>query len=107
MANDHSDEEPVQPVAEDAAPAEAELEETAPTEADQEDSEAAGADQEETEQSGSEEVTAVAAQAEADQEDDDLICSVCRQPIMLEQEYMNASYGPVHAEPCSHQTVSR
>ena len=107
MVNEDTTVGPVQPVAEDAAPAEAELEETAPTEADQEDSEAAGADQEETEQSGSEEATAVSLQAEADQEDDDLICSLCRKPIMLEQDYVNASYGPVHAEPCSHQTVSR
>ena len=31
-------------------------------------------------------------------------CAVCRQSIEPGADYVTAAYGPVHAEPCSHQT---
>ena len=33
------------------------------------------------------------------------VCSICRQPILPEHEYVVATYGPVHEEPCSHQSL--
>ena len=58
--------------------------------------------QTETEEEGS--VAVAAAPVEYPEEDENLICSLCRNPITIDQEYVNAAYGPVHEEPCSHQT---
>lgn len=30
-------------------------------------------------------------------------CAVCEKPIDAGEEYLQAAYGPVHIEPCSHQ----
>ena len=40
------------------------------------------------------------------QEEDELpVCPVCRQTIEPGSDYVTAAYGPVHAEPCSHQSA--
>lgn len=107
MVNEDTAEGPAQPVAETTEEAQVPIGATAEVSVEDAVEEAPAA--EETEVTAAEEPVATAAEAEPaiGEEDDDLTCSVCRHPIMLDQDYLNASYGPVHAEPCSHQTVSR
>ncbi len=44
--------------------------------------------------------------AEREPLDPEAVCSICREPILPEDEYVVAAYGPVHEEECSHKTMS-
>lgn len=40
----------------------------------------------------------------AAEEDELPVCAVCREAITPGQDFVTPAYGPVHTEPCSHQT---
>lgn len=44
--------------------------------------------------------------SEREIEREPLTCAICSQSIGIDDDYVDAAYGPVHTEPCSHQTRS-
>lgn len=38
---------------------------------------------------------------------DEMECAICHKSIEEADDYVQAAYGPVHAEPCSHQSFPR
>ena len=53
---------------------------------------------------GGEEPEASSNQPEALIAEEEMPCAICKKPIDEGDEYVTASYGSVHLEPCSHQS---